>query len=341
MTGATGTQLGGDPASIRAVAAWFREHLARQVEDAAAAVDHLLRARWDSWDDSAGRAFGENLANGRRKMDTFAGALRARAAMLDDIAAALEVAEAEMQEAVRLATIAQLTRRDGWIYAPSPRDPIDGQPESLTPDALIGYYNTRHAIYVQVEELAEAAYTRVRSQLVGDSSYDWNKLLFVAGDLVKENAKELIRRHGRVPVSGAGLLLSRQMSPAPLFSSYAAMSRPYGLTARVLMGAGPILTLVGAAYAVYSGEPPQRVVLTTGIAIGAGAMTMWLLPLIFPTIPVWVAAGGGTIAGVAVGEVSGLKYDGSRTARDKLLDNVPDLDPGRSELPGTESYGAR
>jgi uncharacterized protein YukE len=118
MTNPTDTRLGGDSESIRAVAAWFRDTLARQVEGAASAVAHIRRARLESWDDTAGRAFAGRLASGHRKMDAFVAAIRRRADLLDEIADVLAVAEARMAEADQLAEVNHLRKEGGWIWAP-------------------------------------------------------------------------------------------------------------------------------------------------------------------------------------------------------------------------------
>jgi uncharacterized protein YukE len=330
MTTSTDTRLGGDPASIRAVAAWFRDTLAPRVQDATAAAAHIRRARLEAWDDFAGRAFAARLAAGHMKMEAFAEAIRRRARLLDEIADVLEHAEAQMAEADRLADLAHLKNEGGWIWAPTPGESIDGQPENNTPEALDDYYVSRLDAYDRIEELVEDAYTKIQEKLVGDQSYDWNELTFHAGDFVKENAAELVHRHQGEQSGAVALVLTRRPEPTLLLTG----ARPYGLTARVLTVGGPLLTLTGAAYAYYSGDPPQRILLTTGVGFAAGGVAAWALPAIFTSLPGWAVALGATAFTVLASEGAGWAYDDNRTARDKLLDATPSLDPGAQELPG-------
>jgi hypothetical protein len=177
--------------------------------------------------------------------------------------------------------------------------------------------------------LVENAYTKIQAKLVGDQTYDWNQLTFVAGDLVKDNAAELVDRHHGEQSGALALVLTRQPEPTPPLLTGA---RPYGLTARVLTVGGPLLTLTGAAYAYYSGDPPQRVLLTTGMGLAAGGVATWALPVIFTNIPGWAVALGATAFAVIASEGAGWAYDDNRTARDKLLDATPSIDPGPQEL---------
>jgi uncharacterized protein YukE len=330
MTSPSDTRLGGDSASMRAVAAWFRDTLAVRVESAVSAVAHIQRARLESWDDAAGRAFAARLASGHSKMAAFAAAIRRRADLLDEIADVLATAEARMAEADRLAELNHLRKEGGWIYAPMLGESIDDQPENNTPEALNGYYTARREIYREVEELVEGAYAKVHEKLVGDQSYDWNQLTFIAGDLVKENASELVHQHDAHHSSAVALLLAERPTPPPVLAG----PRPYGLTARVLTAGGPILTLTGAAYDLYSGSPPQRVVLTTGVGIGAGTAGLWLIRAFTSSPPAWLAAVVVTAASFGLAELAGGWYDHNRTAREKLLDIAPTVESARRELPG-------
>jgi hypothetical protein len=85
----------------------------------------------------------------------------------------------------------------------------DGRPEDNTPEALRGYYLARREIYREVEELVGSAYAKVGEKLMGNESYDWNQLTFVAGDLVKEDVAELVRRHNPHHSSAVMLALTR------------------------------------------------------------------------------------------------------------------------------------
>jgi hypothetical protein len=206
---------------------------------------------------------------------------------------------------------------------------IDGHPENNTPEALNGYYTARREIYREAEELVEGAYSAVGEKLIGDQRYDWNQLTFVAGDLVKENAAELVRQHDSPHSSAVALVLTKRPAPSPVLTG----PRPYGLTARVLTVGGPVLTLTGAAYDLYSGSPPQRVVLTTGVGLGSGAFAAWLTPEIIAGLPAWVIATGATAFAFLLSQGAGWVYDNGLTAREKLLNTAPDIDPGWQTLP--------
>jgi hypothetical protein len=321
--------LGGDSASIRSVAAWFRDILAPRVDGAASAVAHIQRARLESWDDIAGRAFAGRLSAGQPKIDAFAAAIRRRADLLDEIAAVLEYVEGQMAAADELAEINHLRKEDGWIWAPMLGESRDGRPEDNMPEALRGYYLARREIYREVEELVGSAYAKVGEKLMGNESYDWNQLTFVAGDLVKEDVAELVRRHNPHHSSAVMLALTRKPTPSPVATS----ARPYGLTARVLTVGGPILTLTGAAYDLYSGSPPERVVLTTGVGLGAGAFAVWFIPEIIAGPPAWAVAAGATAFAFLLSQGAGWVYDDGLTAREKLLNTTPDINPGHQSLP--------
>ncbi|MEQ7123626.1 hypothetical protein ABN034_03790 [Actinopolymorpha sp. B11F2] len=262
-------------------------------------------------------------------MDAFSAAIRRRADLLDEIADVLEYPEVQMAEADRLADVNRLRREGGWICAPMLGECIDGQPENNTPEALNGYFTARREIYRRVEELVEDAYVKVGEKMIGDQSYDWNQWTFVAGDLVKESAAELVRQHDTHHSSAVALLLSKRPAPSPVLTGH----RPYGLTARVLTVGGPILTLTGAAYDLCSGSPPQRVVLTTGVGVGAGASTVWWLSRAAAGPPGWAVALIVTGISFLASQGADWVYDNGRTARDKLLDTEQNLDPGRQTLP--------
>jgi uncharacterized protein YukE len=328
----TSTQLGGDPASIRAVATWFRDILAPRVKEAASVAAHILNERLDAWEDAAARAFAEQLRAGHRKAEELAEAIKKRADLLDEIANTLEQAEELMAEADRLATLGRLRREGGWIYAPAYGESVDAQPENNTPEALEAYYNSRLAIWEKVEALTEQAYEMVRTKLIGDDSYDWNTLIFRAGDFVKETVSELVAEAKQTAVAATPLLLARER-PTPSFLRLQAPAGHYGLTSRVLTAAGPILIVTGAAYELYRGNPPERVVLTTGVGLGGGPAALWFARALgFGSQP-WTAAAITVVGSFFAAEVAGWAYDNTRTARDKLLRTTPDVDPGPRPLP--------
>ena len=328
----TSTQLGGDPASIRAVATWFRDILAPRVKEAASVAAHILNERLDAWEDAAARAFAEQLRAGHRKAEELAEAIKKRADLLDEIANTLERAEELMAEADRLATLGRLRREGGWIYAPAYGESVDAQPENNTPEALEAYYNSRLAIWEKVEALTEQAYEMVRTKLIGDDSYDWNTLIFRAGDFVKETVSELVAEAKQTAVAATPLLLARER-PTPSFLRLQAPAGHYGLTSRVLTAAGPILTITGAAYELSRGDPPERVVLTTGVGIASGPSFVWLVRMVGANLSPLAAAALSTAISVGATYGTGWFYDRSRTAREKLLDTA-DLDPGSRRLPG-------
>ncbi len=336
MKPASDTRLGGDPDSIRAVATWFRGTLAPLVETAVQHVAHILHSRFEAWEDSAGRAFAQDLVNGQRRMELFAAAIRKRAALLDEIAHTLEVAEGEMREAERLADLVHLPRQDGMIWPPNPNEGVDGRPENNTPEALNAYYQTRSETFDQIEELVEGAYTRIRTRLIGNESYDWNQLTFLAGDLVKEEVGVLVRQRGGGAASDLPLILRGRLdAPPPILRPESlGLPRPYGLTTRVLtVGGGPILALAGVGYDLYSGDPPQKILITTGVGFGVGS-GVWLIAVNLLGAPGWAAALASGVLGFLASERAGWAYDDSRSARDKLLDCTPDTNPGRRSLPG-------
>jgi hypothetical protein len=69
------------------------------------------------------------------------------------------------------------------------------------------------------------------------------------------------------------------------------------------------------------------------MGLAAGGVATWALPVIFTNIPGWAVALGATAFAVIASEGAGWAYDDSRTARDKLLDATPSIDPGPQELP--------
>ena len=85
--------LGGDPASIRAVADWYRSHLAPLAEEAESAVRQVLRDHIESWRDPASERFAMNLREGLPTILRFVDALHKRARLLDHMADVLEAAQ--------------------------------------------------------------------------------------------------------------------------------------------------------------------------------------------------------------------------------------------------------
>jgi hypothetical protein len=307
--------LGGDPASIRAVADWFRNTLAPLVDEASRAVGYILCNRLDSWDDSAGRLFGERLSAGLVKINQFSDAVGARARLLDRIADVLELAQSRVEWATDTARRIGLRIEEGCIWPPQLQVYPPGHSEYYDLETANYVYRQQKQVYEEIKEQVDSAHTMIREMLVGDDSYDWNEPLFLAGDLVKEEV---------------GVLANEFKRRNPdLYSR---------ITGRVLLvrGAGAAMTILAADYALAQGEPPEKVILLMGVAVATTAVIIatgaWM------GIPAWLTATPAAFTGSAVADYVGGWYDKyNRTALDKLLKATPSLDPGPRRVPPVEN----
>ncbi|REF35321.1 hypothetical protein DFJ64_0697 [Thermasporomyces composti] len=303
--------LGGDPASIRAVADWFRSTLAPLVEEASRAVGYILCNRLDSWDDLAGRAFAERLGAGLVKINQLSDAIRVRARLLDRMADALEMAQNRVEWATDTARREGLRIEDGCIWPPKLEIYPPGHSEDYSLEAANLVYRHRKQVYEEITEQVDSAHDLIREMLVGDDTYNWNAPLFLAGDIVSEEASALVDEIKR--------------KKPRLYSS---------LTGRILLGRGAsaALTITSVGYSLYEGEPPEKVVLITGVAIATAAVIMGVGTYL--GAPFWLTPIPAAILGNTTSQYVGKWYDKqNRTALEKLLAVTPSLDPGPRRVP--------
>jgi hypothetical protein len=120
------TRIAGSPDAIRGVADWLRGSLG---PDVLAAADRLHAARaaaQSGWQSPAGVAFGERVGADAQRTDELATATGDGARTVDELAAELHRAQAEMSEIRIAAAEAGLTVQGDLVHEPGPPPPDPG-----------------------------------------------------------------------------------------------------------------------------------------------------------------------------------------------------------------------
>lgn len=208
-----------------------------------------------------------------------------------------------MAEAVQLAEAVRLTIKNGCIWPPHRWDRPYDQPEFNTPEMLLQWYEGRRTQFHTARQLVEDANSTVLEQFEKTAAFDWSTLVFASGDFVKNHIAELVKQGDHVS--------------------------PVGLTSKVLRVGGPLLTLIGASYSLAKGDPPEEVLLVTGVSLVAGLV---FVALTSGVAAPWLVATGATFAAAGAGEAVKRFTDIEETAREKLMRLSPAVDPGRVEL---------
>jgi hypothetical protein len=335
-------ELGGDPESIRAVASWLREDLAGRLDRSVTEVRRVRDESAQVWCDLAGLSYGWRLNDGGRTSHRLLVQVERLAALLDECADGLGAAKELVAEAERLIGAHSLVVTDGWLFRPHGADPQNDPPHPSAPVDRSVIFEGRMEAYVRVETLMERAAQILLDLLdklgrTGDE--DWADLLFAAGDFVVDETAELAkwfrasaledveRRAGwradwlsQARRYDEGSWQSRFYRSQAQRQDWAALSARNAvetgrLTVRVLKVGGWLMTPVGLAYDIYTGEPPDKAVLVAGVSL-APALALAVVP-----VAGWLAVGlaaGAAALGYFSGQRVGHWYDGTQSARVKL-----------------------
>jgi hypothetical protein len=335
-------ELGGDPESIRAVASWLRDDLAGRLDRSVTGIRRVSHESEQVWCDLAGLSYVWRLNDGGRKSHRLLVKIERLAALLDECADGLDSAKKLVREAERLIGAHHLVVTDGWLFRPHATDPQNDPPHPSAPVDRTVIFEGRMEAFVRVETLMERA-AQILLDLVeklgraGDE--DWADLLFAAGDFVIDESAEVAkwftasalrdvdRRAGwRAEWLSQARRYDEGSWQAKFYrgqaqrQDWAALSARNAvetgrLTVRVLKVGGWLMTPVGVAYDIYTGEPPDKAVLVAGVSI-APALALAVVP-----VAGWLAVGaaaGAAAIGYFAGQRVGHWYDGAQSARVKL-----------------------
>jgi hypothetical protein len=148
--------LGGDPESIRSLARWLRDDLARRVDDC---VDVVRRARddtADAWLDGSSLLFQFALASGGSSTHAFVTKIEKLATLLDDCAEQLAYARRQMSLAHEQVVANRLHLSNGRIHCPQEFD-AENEPPMGSPLTGAQIFQTRMDAYVEVGDMIERA----------------------------------------------------------------------------------------------------------------------------------------------------------------------------------------
>lgn len=170
------TALAGDAAAVRGVAGWLRTGLG---PGATGAADDLHAARNTAaagWRGSAGEAFGARIGQDARGADDLAAAAAAGAAHVEEIAAGLQRAQAEMAEIRRAAADAGLTVHGATILDPGSPAPDPGPAPSAAAPIAMQQAHVDAVAEAERRQRAAVAYQQAVAS-VGAVRDDWHELL--------------------------------------------------------------------------------------------------------------------------------------------------------------------
>lgn len=218
------TEIKGEPGNIRAVATWLRQDLRTGLDDLGDRVARERRAAQGDWQGEAGTAFAGRAQTLVQAADDGASASRSTATLVDDLAADLASAQADMGDVRRTARAGDLVV-DGFVV----RNPGDGPPSagpSPTADAPAGEWdaweradravrdhNAKVETWNSCVEAANAAWRRWMDALeAGASAWQDNDAMFfgLSGSLLSSGVQlELVRRTTPILLADVDHMLTR------------------------------------------------------------------------------------------------------------------------------------
>jgi hypothetical protein len=355
------TAAPGRPQDVYAVAGWLRSSLGSGLDATAGDLRSVTGARWEG---AAGDAFRARTTTSAEATAALAGSTAAAARVVDEYAAALDRAHAELRHIRATAAEAGLTVAGDDVLHPGPPPP---EPAPLAPAATAEDADAR-SVAVQARESwarLEAAYRtaaesvaavdRELNRFIGSSLANAAKdvrekpLLLAsdfavngAGAAVEARAAALARRATELRGFAQDLIdRAPPGGPSGVRQTWAEHQRALarGLDVRAerlttqagrwLGRAGGALAVAGVVYDIAHGKPVAQAVVSgaAGFAasIGAGAAIGTLVPV--PVV--------GTVLGAVGGAAVGLFTSG---AVDSLFENgAPDV--GRALADGAAAVG--
>lgn len=164
------TKVEGDPGSITTAATWSRDSLATRVTDTATQIFTARNSADAGWQGEAAEAFRNRMTQGAGAADDFAKIARTMAQNLDDLAADLTKAQADMGRIRGEASAAGLVVNGEIISDPGPAPTAPGTPptgDAATPEAVRAHNDAvsaqeTHAAKVRAYEKAVLDVAAVR-----------------------------------------------------------------------------------------------------------------------------------------------------------------------------------
>ncbi|MEQ7126942.1 hypothetical protein ABN034_20700 [Actinopolymorpha sp. B11F2] len=319
-------------------------------------IRRLRDASGPAWSTFAGQSFMGRLDDGARHTHRFIGQIERLAALLDECADGLVHAQRLMKQSQELIIQYNLVVRDGWVHCPDEFDPESEPPHPDAPLTRRDIFEDRMSGFMQVQDLVDGLCVTIVGLIerLGTAEKEgWNDLYFTAGDFVVGETAELVRWFESQGVTEVGRRAASKVEWLGLASKYddgswqstfykqqahsqdwAALSARnsvanWGLAARVLKVGGRLLTPIGITYSLYEGDPLDKAIFVNGVGLATGLVLAALVPG-----PGWVAVGVAAVGGYFVSQWADKEYDESQSARQKLLNSGPGLDPGPARIRG-------
>jgi hypothetical protein len=355
-------QLGGDPESMRSLARWLRDDLARRVDDGVEVVRRAKGHTAEAWLDGRSLLFLLALESGGRSAHAFVTKIEKLATLLDDCADQLAYARGQMSLAHEQVVANRLHMTEGWIHCPQEFD-AENEPPMGSPLTRAQIFQTRMDAYLEVDDMVERA-CQVTVELLDKVDHAWKTYwsthAFTGGDFVVRETHALARwyehryltdaKHARTwgnywsdqarrwpPLVDEGGSIARNRAKE---YRYSAMTRQAGVRAGIaataLSRVSAVLLPVSITWAISEGTPPAKAVMSGGFGVLGGALGAAAVGSATGGIG-WIAIGLGGFIGAFVGAGAGnlaydwLDPDGSWTpepAWQKLLREDVDMDPG-------------
>ncbi|WP_280434598.1 hypothetical protein [Nocardia carnea] len=307
------TKIEGDPASIRASAAWLRDTLGNQLSTAVNDLDKVRGLAESGWDGESGDAFVTKTREAATKANTFLTEVQKYATALETLAGQVQQAQLDMSTVRTHATEAGLTLTGTTIEKPSDDDATK-----------VAAYSTVSAEAEKVRD-TEEFWGTTWNNMVNDVKDKW---FLVIGDMINGAAGVMATRHASkllqsassasslatalmddarfAPVGSPREVVYRNMHFARDFSGTATAlneqaSNAKTKSAKIGFRVGGALAIAGVVYDIHNGKPVEQAVVSGaagfGASVAAGAATGAILGSFFPVV--------GNIGGAAVGTVVG------------------------------------
>ncbi|MGA6204597.1 hypothetical protein [Nocardia testacea] len=311
------TKIDGDPASIRAAAAWLRDTLAGQLSTSVTDLDRVRGLAESGWDGESGDAFATKTRETADKANGFVTEVRKYATELDALAGQVQQAQLDMSSIRTEAGEAGLTVNDQTIEKPAEDDATG-----------LAAYNTAVLAADQVRD-REGFWASTWKNMQNDLKDKW---FLVIGDMINGAAGALATTHSSMLLQSSAAassealkaLLEAKNAPAgtPREVVYRDMdwSRQQMLKAGDLLDqadttktkaakigfrVGGALAVAGIAYDIYNGKPAEQAIVSGaagfGASVAAGAAVGAAVGTIVPGPGNLVGAAAGTVVGAATG----------------------------------------
>lgn len=218
------TEIRGEAANIRAVASWLRQDLRQGFDDLGNEVARQRSAAHGDWQGEAGTAFAGRTQTLVEATDDGSSVTGSTATLVDDLAADLEAAQADMADVRRSARAGDLVV-DGFVVrnpgagppsaGPSPASgaPADEVAAWQRADQAVRDHNARVAAWSSCVELANEAWRRwVDAIDAASAAWRDNDAMFfgLSGALLSSGVQlELVRRTTPILMADVDHMLTR------------------------------------------------------------------------------------------------------------------------------------